>query len=138
MDTTISKNHVFAKTDILRGTDENAYQMSDLYKIIKLDSGAYERDGIKCLRRLGGCKETTWPYKLPSTKPNGPDDPPHLDKVEREQEKFEAAWTDPNLKSYIEPPTQPVDSLKDAASYIDRSLEHFRIRISETMQTLIW
>ena len=33
---------------------------------VATDSGAMIRDGIKCVNKQGACRETTWPYRVPS------------------------------------------------------------------------
>lgn len=37
----------------------------EMINTINSDSGAYIRDGIKAVSKLGACLETTWPYDIP-------------------------------------------------------------------------
>lgn len=40
------------------------YNERDLEGTVGYDSGAFIRDGMKVINKLGVCKETTWPYKI--------------------------------------------------------------------------
>ena len=63
------KDGQFDASDTVEGIDKHgthrSVPMSEVYRRLQEDHGGNIRDGIRCLRRLGVCREQTWPYSLP-------------------------------------------------------------------------
>lgn len=105
----------FKDTDTINGVNGGKWKMSSIFDSIKGDKGAFERDGIKCLKRFGVCKEDTWKYSL------SPAELTTRTQAEQDQEKAPFLTS----KAYFQPPD---NALSDAAKYIDTNFDYFRIK----------